>query len=99
MGPLARGLIALLVCTPALACEYPDEGTLPLRRAVAQVRLLPEVEAWAKQAQQGGAVVHYAVLLDQPKKAHGRCYWPVEARAGAELWRRFYVTPEGVLRN
>jgi hypothetical protein len=35
------GLLALLWCgTPALACEYPDLGNLPLRRAVTKVKLL-----------------------------------------------------------
>jgi hypothetical protein len=95
----SAGFLILLFCAPALACDYPDEGNMPLRRAVSKVRLLPEVEAWAKRAQDAGAVVHYSVLLDQPKKAHGRCYWPVEVRAGAELWRRYFVTPEGLLEN
>lgn len=94
MGPLARVLI-LLFCTPALACEYPDEGNMPLRRAVSKVRFLPQTEAWAQAMRETGAVVHYAVLLDQPKTDNGRCYWPVEVRAGSTLWRRFYVTPHG----
>lgn len=42
-----------------------------------------------------GAVVHYALLLDQPRLDKGRCYWPVEVRAEGKLWRRFYVTPDG----
>jgi hypothetical protein len=94
MGSLARVLI-LVFCAPALACDYPDEGNMPLRRAVSKVRHLPETEAWAKQAQAAGAIVHYALLLDRPKTQDGRCYWPVEVRAGEALWRRFYVTPDG----
>ncbi len=82
---------------PALACEYPDQGTMPLRRAVAQVKYLPETEAWASAQHEAGRVVHYALYLDEPKLLDGRCYWPVEVRAGATLWRRFYVTPDGVL--
>jgi hypothetical protein len=80
---------------PAWACEYPDEGNMPLRRAVARVKFLPETEAWAASMREAGAVVHYALLLEEPRRENGRCYWPVEIRAGATLWRRFYVTPDG----
>ncbi len=72
---------------------------MPLRRAVAKVRYLPQVEAWAKTRHEQGAVVQYALLLDRPMREHGRCYWPIEVRVGADLWRRFYVTPQGNLRN
>jgi hypothetical protein len=89
----------LLFCAPALACEYPDEGNMPLRRAVSAVRYLPEVEAWAEARHKDGAVVQYALLLDRPLREAHHCYWPVEVRAGPQLWRRFYVTPYGVLRN
>jgi hypothetical protein len=85
----------LVACTPALACEYPDEGNMPLRRAVAKVKYLPETEAWAAERHKAGAVVQYALRLDEPKRENGRCYWPVEVRADGELWRRFYVTPDG----
>jgi hypothetical protein len=68
---------------------------MPLRRAVAQVKYLPETEAWAAAMREAGAVVHYALHLDRPMREDGRCYWPVEVRAGAALWRRFYVTPDG----
>lgn len=95
MPPLALALAG----APALACEYPDEGNMPLRRAVAAVRYLPEIEAWAKQAHEAGAVVQYALLLDRPVRENDRCYWPVEIRAGQALWRRYLVTPEGALRN
>ena len=85
------------ITAPALACEYPDQGNMPLRRAVAQVKYLPETEAWAAAMHEAARVVHYALYLDQPKLLNGRCYWPVEVRAGKSLWRRFYVTPDGVL--
>jgi hypothetical protein len=84
-----------LFCAPALACEYPDEGNMPLRRAVAKVKFLPQTEAWAASMHKNGAIVQYAVRLDQPKRENGRCYWPVEVRAEGNLWRRFYVTPDG----
>jgi hypothetical protein len=84
-----------------LACEYPDEGNMPLRRAVAKVKFLAETEAWAASMHKAGVLVEYALRLDQPKHEHGRCYWPVEVRAEGRLWRRFYVTPDGrqVLKN
>ena len=85
----------LLACGPALACEYPDEGNTQLRRAVAKVKYLAETEAWAASMHKSGAVVQYALRLDQPKHEQGRCYWPVEVRAGGKLWRRFYVSPDG----
>jgi len=95
----SAAFLILLFCAPALACDYPDEGNLPLRRAVSRVRLLPQIEAWAQAMRRQGAAIQYAVLLDQPLRDKGRCYWPVEVRAGTQLWRRFYVTPEGKLRN
>jgi hypothetical protein len=83
------------VSLSASACEYPDEGNMPLRRAVGRVKFLPETEAWAAAMHRAGAVVQYSVLLDRERFAHGRCYWTVEARAQGETWRRFYVTPDG----
>ena len=68
---------------------------MPLRRAVSKVRMLPETEAWSSHMHKTGAIVHYAVLLDAPVTEAGRCYWPVEVRAGDKLWRRFLVTPDG----
>ena len=68
---------------------------MPLRRAVTKVRLLPETEAWASDVHKTGVIVHYALHLDQPRFAEGRCWWPVDVRAGEKLWRRFYVTPDG----
>jgi hypothetical protein len=89
---LAAALV--LIAAPALACEYPDEGNMPLRRAVAKVRYLPQTEAWAQSMHEAGAVVHYALHLDAAVRIRGRCYWPVEVRAGNRSWRRFYVTPD-----
>jgi hypothetical protein len=83
------------LCGRAAACDYPDEGNMPLRRAVAAVKYLPGTEAWAASMHEAGAVVQYALRLDRPRRENGRCYWPVEVRARGELWRRFYVTPDG----
>jgi hypothetical protein len=91
-----HALVALcFVGTPALACDYPDEGNLPLRRAVSKVKYLPDTEAWASAMHASGEVVQYAVLVDEPHREKGRCYWPVELRAGGTLWRRYYVSPDG----
>ena len=98
MADVSKGCALLLGCfffAGALACEYPDQGNLPLRRAVSKVRTLPEVEAWSAHMHKARVIVHYAVLLDEPHVDAGRCYWPVDVRAGERLWRRYYVTPDG----
>ncbi len=96
MGPLQGNVAAALLAAAfaAQACEVPGDGT-SLRRALLKVKYLPETEAWAAARHEAGAVVQYALLLDQPKVNKGRCYWPVEVRAEGKLWRRFYVTPDG----
>ena len=68
---------------------------MPLHRAVTRVRLLPETEAWAARMQKAGAIVQYIVLLQEPVRAAGRCYWTVDTSAGGRAWRRFYVSPDG----
>jgi len=79
----------------ATACEYPDEGTMPVRRAVSRVKFLPETEAWAAAQHKDGVVVRYVLSLDHDEHRHGRCYWTVDARARGDTWRRFYVSPDG----
>ena len=93
----AAFLAGTLAAVPALGCDYPDEGSMPLRRAVASIKLLPQTEAWASAAHKAGALVQYAVLLDRPETRNGRCYWTVEVKANGELWRRFLVSPQGTL--
>jgi hypothetical protein len=99
LGPLKR--VALLAATaalasPALACDVPDDGgNTPWRRAVSKVRYLPEIEAWAQAVSREGATVQYVVSLDSPRHVAGRCWWPVEVRAGGKLRKRFLVTPDG----
>jgi len=92
---IVRCFICGFICAPAFACEYPDEGNLPLRRAVSKVKYLPETQAWASAVHDSGAVAQYALLLDAPHRSHGRCYWPLEVRSGGTLWRRYYVSPDG----
>jgi hypothetical protein len=81
----------VLVAAPTFACDYPDEGGMPLRRAVTKVRMLPEVEAMARS----GSDVRYLVKLDEPVKLKGICYWPVEVRSDGALWHRYLVSPDG----
>jgi hypothetical protein len=85
------GVLAL----PALACDYPDEGGMPLRRAVTKIELLPEVHAWARAMNQNGVRPQYVVRLDEPVREGGHCYWPVEVRADGKLWRSYLITPNG----
>ena len=80
---------------PGFACDYPDQGNLPLRRAVTRVEMLPEVHEWHRTMVEHGVKPQYAVRLDQPVRERGKCYWPVEVRAGGKLWRRYLVTPDG----
>jgi hypothetical protein len=90
-----RFVLLLLVCAPAFACDYPDEGNMPLRRAVTRVKELPETLAWAKAMHESGAVVQYALLLEKDILEGRRCYWTLEVNAEGKTWRRFYVTPDG----
>ena len=45
----------LAVALPGFACEFPDEGATPLRRAVTRVEMLPEVHAWTVDLYEKGA--------------------------------------------
>ena len=92
-----RLLAGLLVfaCAPAFSCDYPDEGGMPLRRAVTRIEMLPEVDAWAKAMVRNGVTPQYLVKLDDPVKKAGHCFWPVEVRAEGKLWRSYLVTPDG----
>lgn len=84
-----------LFAAEAAACAYPDEGTMPLHRAVTRIKLLPETEAWALDERRHGVVVQYVVLLEETLHSAKRCYWTLEARAEGKVWRRFFVSPDG----
>src|SRR5262245_27515845 len=88
-------LLLLAVPCSAIACAFPDEGNMPLRRAVARVEMLPEVDAWAKAVRRDGAVTQVLVKVGESVRRAGHCYWPVEVRAEGRLWRRYLVTPDG----
>jgi hypothetical protein len=90
---LAAFLVA--VACPALACDYPDEGNMPLRRALTRVQMLPETDTWHRERRDKGDAVQYRLFLDQDFYFNGKCHWLVEAVAEGRLWQRFYVTPDG----
>jgi hypothetical protein len=46
-----------------------------------------------------GEAVQYALLLDEPLWAEGRCYWTVEVRLGENILKKFFVSPEGKLKE
>jgi hypothetical protein len=92
--------VAIIFClaalgTPTFACDYPDEGGMPLRRAVTRVQMQAEVDAWAEHMRKSGRLVEYLVKLDEPVREGGKCFWPVEVRVEGKTWRRFLVTPDG----
>ncbi len=89
------GVAMLALPLVGRACDYPDEGTMPLHRAITKVKLLPETEQWSAAMRRGKASVQYALYLDPSIHVKGRCYWTVEARADGRTWRRFLVTPDG----
>jgi hypothetical protein len=94
---VSKALLAALcvVSLHAFPCPFPDEGNMPLRRAVTRVDLLPETIAWSTAERRDGVIVHFAVLLEETISANGRCHWTLEARAGERVWQRFYITPDG----
>ena len=89
------GCVLAVLAGPALACEMPDEGNMPLRRAVTKVQMLPEIDAWHRAMEKNGLKPRYTVRLDDPVKRDGHCYWPVEVTAEGKLWRRYLVRPDG----
>jgi hypothetical protein len=95
---IQAALFFLLAAAPPAtlgACAYPDEGTMPLRRALTRVQMLPQTEAWHRQRRDAGEAVQYQLLLDQEYFKKGKCHWTVDALADGKLWRRFYVSPDG----
>ena len=83
----------LAAACAAQACDVPGDGT-SLRRALLKVKYLPETELWELAARKTAAV-QYVLSLDAPIEREGRCYWPIEARSGDQLWNTFYATPRG----
>jgi hypothetical protein len=98
VGPLqvaaALALAAATGVAQAGSCAVADDTGSPLRRTIIKVKYLAETEAWEREAMKHSAV-QYVLLVDAPLRRGKECYWPVEARAGGELWNRFYVTARG----
>ena len=86
---------ALAPAARAAACDIPDEDGAYWRRAVARVKYLPETEAWTERMALEKAIVQFVLSLDEPRTIAGRCYWPLEVRAGGKTWRRYLVAPVG----
>jgi hypothetical protein len=93
--------ICFALALPVLACDYPDEGNMPLRRALTRVQMLPETETWQRERRDAGDVVQFRLFLEKEAFFNNKCHWTVEATADGKLWRRFYVSPDGksVLRE
>jgi hypothetical protein len=87
--------IAAIACPAVMACPYPDEGTMPLRRALTRVQMLPETEAWQRERRDAGEPVQFRLFLEKEAYFNRKCHWTVEAVAKDEVWRRFYVSPDG----
>ena len=91
----AGSLSGVLLAAAAFACEVPQaEGSMPLHRVITRVKHLPETEAWQKSLPEG-TIAQFVLLVDSPQRIRGRCYWPVEVRAGGDLWKRFLVAADG----
>jgi hypothetical protein len=95
MGREIIGCMIVALAAPALACEMPDEGGMPLRRAVGRIEMLSEVADWARAMHRAGVKAQYVVRLDEPVRRSGKCYWPVEVRGDGRLWRRYLISPDG----
>jgi hypothetical protein len=87
--------LAFLLPVSALACPYPDDGAASLERALRSVQTLPETQAWQSEKRKTGEPVQFRLLLEKEAWFDRKCYWTVEALAKNELWRRFYVSPDG----
>lgn len=99
-GARFRGMhqiCALVFLVPALAfaCDYPKEGPVALQRALTNIERLPETEAWQAEKRKAGEPVEFRLLLDKEVYLNRKCHWTVEALTKGELWRRFYVSPDG----
>jgi hypothetical protein len=100
VGPQRRLIILLAAFVlaqgaRAAGCDIADENGAHWRRAVAAVKYLPEIEAWAERMARDKVLVQYVLSLDEPSTVEGRCYWPLEVRAGGKVWRRYLVASVG----
>jgi len=87
--------LAFLLPGVALGCEYPGDATIALQRALAKVKQLPETQAWQAEKRKAGEPVQFRLLPDKEAYFNRKCHWTIEALSKSELWRRFYVSPDG----
>jgi hypothetical protein len=88
-------IVLAALAQPGFACGYPDQGNMPLRRAVTRVEMVPEVAEWHREMVRKGVLPRYVVRLDEPQERAGKCFWTVEVHAEGSLWRRYLVSPDG----
>ena len=93
--PHLIGALALCASLSAFACDYPDEGNMPLRRALARIQMLPETAEWERARRDAGELVLYELSLLETLEKDRKCYWTVRVTSNGALWKRFYVTPDG----
>ena len=93
--PHLIGALALCVSLNAFACDYPDEGNMPLRRALTRIQMLPETVEWERARRDAGDLVLYELSLQETLEKDHKCYWTVRVTSNGTLWKRFYITPDG----
>jgi len=81
--------------SPAFACDYSGDSTLAMQRALAKVQQLPETQAWQTEKRKAREAVQFRLLAEKEAYFNRKCHWTIEALAKGELWRRFYVSPDG----
>ena len=86
---------ALFLSPAAFACDYSGDGTTAMQRALTKVQQLPETQAWQAEKRKAREAVQFRVLPEKEAYFNRKCHWTVEALAKNELWRRFYVSPDG----
>jgi hypothetical protein len=66
-----------------------------MARALTKVKQLPETVAWQADRRKAREPIEFRLLLEKEVYLNRKCHWTIEATANGELWRRFYVTPDG----
>lgn len=92
---VALGALGTLAASPAGACDVPADEDLALRRALAQVQMLPQTREWDTQRRDAGELVQYELSLVDTYREGGKCHWTVLLRSNGKPWKRFYVSPDG----
>ncbi len=95
---LRHTVSSLLLCAIAAtaqaapSCNAQALNSTGYAQAIASVRNLPELTAWAKSH---AFPIAFGESLDKQERLDGRCYWSVSVYANRperlELWHIFYV--------